>query len=137
VESIPVGKWLNFLDMVASNSPSISVQAARISSLGLIGRLFLTLMPELSNEKENWSQLEDFTIASASVVNENLRAGRATALFETTVETITNVVNVLQIAKKMSIATIEGESFCAWVSETLLYELEQVGACGGVTNRLE
>eukprot|EP00986_Skeletonema_menzelii_P019118 scaffold27064_cov167-Skeletonema_menzelii.AAC.20 len=134
VESIPVGKWLDFLDMVASNSPSISVQAARISSLGLIGRLFLTLMPELSNEKDNWSQLEDFTISSASVVNENLRAGRATALFETTVETITNVVNVLSVAKQMSMATAEGESFCAWVSETLLYELEQVGACGGITN---
>ncbi|KAK1737469.1 guanine nucleotide exchange factor [Skeletonema marinoi] len=137
VESIPVGKWLNFLDMVASNSPSISVQAARISSLGLIGRLFLTLMPELCNDKENWSQLEDFTISSAARVNENLRAGRATALFETTVETITNAVNVLQIAKQVSMATPEGESFCAWVSETLLYELEQVGACGGVTNRLE
>ena len=135
VESIPVGKWLDFLDMVASNSPSISVQAARISSLGLIGRLFLTLMPELSNAKENWSQLEDFTISSASVVNENLRAGRATTLFETTVEIVTNVVNVLSIAKQMSMAAAEGGSFCAWVSETLLYELEQVGACGGISNR--
>lgn len=137
VDSIPVGKWLDFLDMVASNSPRILAQAARISSLGLIGRLFLTLMPELSNEKDNWSQLEDFTISSASVVNENLRAGRATALFETTVEIITNVVNVLSIAKQMSLATAEGGTFCTWVSETLLYELEQVGACGGITNRPE
>ena len=97
--------------------------------------VFYLLILELSNEKDNWSQLEDFTISSASVVNENLRAGRATALFETTVETITNVVNVLSIAKQMSMATVEGGSFCAWVSETLLYELEQVGACGGITNR--
>lgn len=136
VKSIPVSKWFDFLDMVASKSPSISVQAARITSLGLIGRLLLTLMPELSSDKENWSQLEDFTISSASVVNENLRAGRASTLFETTVETITNVVNVLSIAKQTSIATAESESFCTWVSETLTYELEQVGACGGVTNRL-
>jgi hypothetical protein len=135
VESIPVVKWLDFLDMVASNSPSLAVEEARISSLGLIGRLFLTLMPELSNDKENWSQLEDFTISSAAIVNENLRAGRATTLFEMTVETVSNVVNVLSLAKEMSMATTEGESFCVWASETLFYELECVGACGGVTNR--
>lgn len=135
VESIPVVKWLDFLELVVSNSPSVSVQEARVSSLGLIGRLFLTLIPELSNDKENWSHLEDFTISSAAIVNENLRSGRATTLFETTVETITNVVNILSIAKEMSMTTAEGGGFCVWVSETLLYELEQVGACGGVANR--
>ena len=134
MDSIPVERWLNFLEMVTSNPPSLSKHEARISSLQLIGRLFLTLMPTLSNEKEIWSQLEDFTISSALLVHENLRSGRTTTLFESTVQTITNVVNVMSMPKEISIANVQGENFCAWVSETLLFELEQVGACGGVNN---
>merc|ERR1719203_25050 len=119
-----------FLRMVASNLPSITSQEARISSLSLIGRLFLILMPNLSNQKENWSELENWTICVASIVSDNLQAGRATPLFETTVQTMTNVVNVMSMS---GFNEGEGVHFCAWVGETLLYELEKAGACGGVT----
>jgi len=130
VDSLPVSKWLTFLKLVASNPPSIDVEEARISSLALIGRLFLTLMPELSNEKANWSELEEFTICVSSIVSDNLQeAGRASSLFETTVETVTNVVNVMSM---VGFNENEGANFCSWVSETLLFELEKVGASGGV-----
>jgi len=133
VESIPVAKWFTFLELVATNPPSITSQEARVCSLSLIGRLFLTLMPELSNQKENWSQLEDWTISVASIVSDNLQAGRATPLFETTVQTVTNVVNVMSMS---GFNEGEGVNFCAWVGETLLYELEKVGACGGATSMM-
>lgn len=133
VDSLPVAKWFSFLRMVATNPPSITYQEARISSLSLIGRLFLTLMPELSNRKENWSVLEDWTVCVASIVNDNLQAGRATPLFETTVQTVTNVVNVMSMS---GFHEGEGVNFCAWVGETLLYELEKVGASGGSTSMM-
>ena len=129
VDSLPVSKWLAFLKLVATNPPSVDVEEARISSLALIGRLFLTLMPELSNEKASWSELEEFTICVSSIVSDNLQAGRASSLFETTVETVTNVVNVMPM---VGFNDNEGANFCSWVSETLLFELEKVGASGGV-----
>mmetsp|Transcript_17556 Transcript_17556/g.28393 ORF Transcript_17556/g.28393 Transcript_17556/m.28393 type:complete len:177 (-) Transcript_17556:30-560(-) len=133
VESIPVANWFTFLDLVATNPPGITSQEARVYSLSLIGRLFLTLMPELSNQKDNWSQLEDWTISVASIVSDNLQAGRATPLFETTVQTVTNIVNVMSMS---GFNEGEGVNFCAWVGETLLFELEKVGACGGATSMI-
>ena len=61
----------------------------------------------------------------------NLQSGRAKPLFETTVQTVTNVVNVLSLS---GFNDGEGGNFCAWVGETLLCELERVGACGGETS---
>ena len=131
VDSLPVSKWFAFLKQVATNPPSIEVEEARISSLSLIGRLFLTLMPELSNSKENWSMLEEWTISVASIVSDNLQAGRASSLFETTVQTVTNVVNVMSMSG-FNEGNEEGVNFCNWVGETLLFELEKSGATGGV-----
>jgi hypothetical protein len=128
VDSLPVAKWFTFLRLVVSKPPIVKSQEARISSLTLISRLFLTLMPELSNQKENWSELEEWTIRVASIVSENLQYGRATPLFETTVHTVTNVVNVMTMP---GFHVGEGVNFCAWVGDTLLYELEKVGASGG------
>jgi len=129
VESIPEENWFILLDMVSGRPPSIAVQQARTSSLGFIERLFLMLMPYLSKKKENWVKLEEFTITMASLARQNLRAGRATELFETTVHTVTNIANVMSMTGYVD---GEGVNFCAWVSETLLDELERVGACGGV-----
>eukprot|EP01082_Thalassiosira_pseudonana_P012873 g11568.t1 g11568 contig6:110020-115493(-) len=77
VESIPDERWFTLMKMVLMQPPDITLQVSRISSLSLIGRMFLTLMPVLSNRKENWSRLEDFTIAVATMASENLRSGRA------------------------------------------------------------
>ncbi|KAL9187625.1 hypothetical protein ACHAXT_006003 [Thalassiosira profunda] len=128
VDSLPVKKWFAFLRLVSTSPPGIANEEARISHLILIGRLFLSLMPELSNTRDNWSELEDWTICVASIVSENLQAGRATSLFETTVQTATNVVNVVSMS---GFNDGEGLNFCSWVGETLLYELEKVGASGG------
>eukprot|EP00956_Cyclotella_meneghiniana_P043318 scaffold264106_cov96-Cyclotella_meneghiniana.AAC.1 len=66
--------------------PDITVEASRIDSLNLIGRLFLTLMPTLS-KRENYAQLEDLTLEVAKLVRENLRSDRSSSLFEITVHT--------------------------------------------------
>jgi len=133
VDSIPVAKWFAFLELVANKPPSIASQEARECYLSFVGRLFLALVPELSNNKENWSQLEEWTISVASIVSDNLQAGRATPLFETTVQTVTNIVNVMSMT---GFNEGNGVNFCAWVGETLLYELEKVGACGGATSMM-
>ncbi|KAL7464949.1 hypothetical protein ACHAXS_005280 [Conticribra weissflogii] len=129
VESIPEENWFILLNMVSTRPPSIALLEARTSSLGFIERLFLMLMPFLSQKKANWIKLEEFTITMASLARQNLRAGRATELFETTVHTLTNIANVMSMTGYVD---GEGVNFCEWVSETLLDELERVGACGGV-----
>ena len=75
--------------------------------------------------------LEEWTISVASIVSDNLQAGRASSLFETTVQTVTNVVNVMSMSG-FNEGNEEGVNFCNWVGETLLFELEKVGATGGV-----
>jgi hypothetical protein len=129
VEAISDDQWLAFMRIACTNPPNITLQASRISSLNLIGNLFLMLVPELSNRNENWAQLEECTLEVAKMVGENLRSYRATPLFETTVHTVTNMCNVLSVAAS-NIG--QGINFCSWVGETLLSELEKVGACGGV-----
>lgn len=47
---------------------------------------------------------------------------------------MTNVVNVMTMS---GFNKGEGVDFCAWVGETLLYELEKVGASGGATVMME
>ena len=133
IESIPVVKWFIFLNLVATQPPSITSLEARVCSLSLIGRLCLTLIPQLSNQKENWSQLEDWIMNIALIVSDNLQAGRASPLFETTVQTVTNIVNVISMS---GFNEGEGVNFCVWVGETLFYELEKVGAGGGATSML-
>ena len=130
VATIPTAKWLTFLKMVVASPPSVSMLEARISYLALIGRLFLTLMPNLSDQKQNWTELEDFVIQVSSLVSENLNFGRASPLFETTVQTMTNVVNVMSMS---GFHEGEGASFCTWVADTLFVELEKVGAGGGAS----
>jgi brefeldin A-resistance guanine nucleotide exchange factor 1 len=129
VDSIPDEDWLTLMNMTCKTPPVIMLQGCRIDSLSLIGRLFLTLMPELSNRKENWAQLEDCTLEVAKMVGENLRSDRSSPLFEMTVHTVSNMCNVMSMA---GFNTGTGINFCSWVGDTLLCELEKVGACGGV-----
>jgi hypothetical protein len=123
-------QWLTLMEMACKTPPDISMQAARIDSLNLIGRLFMTLMPKLSNQKENWAQLEDYTLAMSKSVGENLRSGRSTPLFEITVHYVTNLCNVMNMSGFNDDG--KGINFCSWVGDTLLTELEKVGASGGV-----
>ncbi|KAL3781675.1 hypothetical protein HJC23_007307 [Cyclotella cryptica] len=97
--------------------------------LNHVANLFLTLVPALSNYSENWAQLEEFTFAVAKMAAESLRLGRATLLFEATVHTVTRLCNVMSIDV---FNNCHGINFCSWVGETLLTELEKVGACGGL-----
>jgi hypothetical protein len=131
VESIPDDQWLTLMHMACKTPPPVIQQSSRIDSLGLIGRLFLILIPELSNRKENWAQLEDFTLDVARQIGENLRSGRSTPLFEMTVQNVSNMCNVMSMS---GFNDGQGIDFCSWVGDTLLCELEKVGATGGVSS---
>ena len=67
MDLIPHDQRLTLIQMACTNPPSIR-HPSRIDSIIFIGRLFLTLMPELSNQTENWAQLEDFTIEVAKMI---------------------------------------------------------------------
>lgn len=130
VDMISHDQWLMLMHMACKMPPDISVESSRIDSLNLIARLFLTLMPVLSNSKVNWAKLEDLTLEVAKMVGENLRSDRSSSLFEMTVHTVTNMCNVMSMTGFNGNG--QGINFCSWVGETLLSELELVGASGGV-----
>mmetsp|Transcript_20805 Transcript_20805/g.42012 ORF Transcript_20805/g.42012 Transcript_20805/m.42012 type:complete len:92 (+) Transcript_20805:2-277(+) len=66
-------------------------------------------------------------------IGENLHAGRqgsVSPLFERTVQTISNMSNV------MSLPDFDKSGFSQWAGEALLTELENVGACGSSARML-
>lgn len=130
VDSITDHQWLSLIEM-ACTDPPLTTQASRIDSLNLIERLFLTLVPKLSNKKENWACLEKFTLNLANIIAENLQSDRPSSLFEITVHTVTNMCNVMSMT---GFGNGKEINFCSWVGETLMCELEKVGAAGGVAS---
>jgi hypothetical protein len=86
------------------------------------------VLPELSHRPDNREDLVDLINSTASLAAENLRQGRrgkVSPLFAKTLQNVTDLSN------HMITDEWKGESqFSAWASETLLSELEKVGAAG-------
>jgi hypothetical protein len=83
----------------------------------------------LSGDRGNWEDLSDIVNQMVILVGENLREGRrgtVSPLFESTLQSITFLSN------HMVSEEFTGDAeYGVWVSETLLSELEKVGAGGG------
>uniref|UniRef100_A0A7S4J7P6 Uncharacterized protein n=1 Tax=Odontella aurita TaxID=265563 RepID=A0A7S4J7P6_9STRA len=120
--------WVDILEAMTSDHPLASFSEARIKMCELLCKLLLRLIPELSPRNDNWDPLTDIIKKLALIVSQNLRAGRqgsVSPLFESTVETVTNMANV------MSMPEFDKSGFSHWAGETLFAELEKVGAGGG------
>jgi hypothetical protein len=126
-------EWLSMLDLLTARFPSVTNQSIRIKSFELLCAILLSVVPCLSRlSAADDEALADFVRAMSKCCRENLRAGRngsVTPLFESTLEQVINVINVLTLASSSN----NGENkFCSWCAEKLYFELEQVGAGGSV-----
>ena len=128
IGSVSDFRWISILDTISMRHPPATMQDVRTKLCQLVGKLLLAIIPHLAKRKENWNELTDIINRLAPIVAENLREGRRGSvqpLFETTVETVTNLSNV------MSMPEFDESGFSRWSGETLFAELEKVGACGG------
>lgn len=131
VSEVPEDKWLAILYLMVNKQPPLTAEIPRANTFEVLGQVLMMVLPPLSHRSSNWEDLTDLTQQVASVAEENLREGRqgsVSPLFEKTVEVMTKCCNTM-----MSQDCDGHGEFCAWAGETLLAELEKVGACGGIT----
>ena len=130
VNELPDDKWLAILYLMVNKQPPLTADISRANTMQLLGQVLLMVLPPISYRSSNWEDLTDLTQQMAAVAEENLREGRqgsVSPLFEKTVEVMTKCCN------EMLSDDFNGhKEFSNWAGETLLAELEKVGACGGI-----
>ena len=128
VDEIPDDKWIAILYLMVNKQPPLVAVESRGNTFWIIGQLLAHVLPDLSHRAENRDDLVDIVTSVAALAQENLRQGRrgtVSPLFEKTLQTVTYLSN------HMMTDDWTGEpEFSAWASETLLTELERVGAAG-------
>lgn len=129
MDSLPDDTWLTMLHLIVMKQPPVTSQVARINCCAILGKVLLMTIAHLSESRDNWEDLTDIVNQMAVLTGENLREGRRGAvspLFESTLQSITFLSN------HMVSEEFTGEKeYGTWVSDTLLSELEKVGAGGG------
>ena len=129
IESIPGESWLKVLDLLSSQLPPVELVPVRTKYFDLLTRMILIHVPLLCKEKQKQDQLTTIIHRVAASISENLSVGRqgtVSTLFESTVQLVTNLSNVLLLPE-----FVAEEKFNEWAGNTLFEELEKVGAGGG------
>lgn len=133
IESIPSKSWLGALDLLSSKQPDVTFEILRMKSFGLLVRMILIHVPYLCRDEENLDQLTQVINRTAALIAENLgasRQGKVSTLFESTVQQVTNLSNVMLMPEFAS-----EQNFSQWAGNVLFEELEKVGA-GGASARM-
>lgn len=128
IDQIAQEKWVAVLYLIINKQPPTTADVSRGNTFSLLGQLLNMVLPSLSYSKDNRDDLVDLIHATASLAQDNLQQGRrgsVSPLFQKTLQTVTYLSN------NMVTEEWTGEpEFSAWASETLLHELEKVGAAG-------
>jgi len=134
-DSLPDDTWLTMLHLIVMKQPPVRSEDARVNCCTILGKVLLMTIAHLSENKENWEDLTDIVNQMAVLTGENLREGRrgsVSPLFESTLQSITFLSN------HMVSGDFTGDKeYGAWVSDTLLSELEKVGAGGGALQNIQ
>jgi golgi-specific brefeldin A-resistance guanine nucleotide exchange factor 1 len=128
MSALPDDTWLTLLHLIVLKQPPVTSGEARVNCCSIMAKILLMSIAHLSGDKGNWEDLTDIVNQMVILVGENLNEGRrglATPLFESTLQSITFVSNHL-----VSEEFTGDPEYGAWVSDTLLSELEKVGVAG-------
>jgi len=135
VESLPEDKWISILFLIVDKQPPVEAHEARVNTFAILCKVLLMTVGVLSGRKSNWDDLNDIISQTADVAGENLQEGRrgtVSPLFESTLQAVTFLSN------HMVSSEFEGDKeYGQWASDTLLDELEKVGALGGSYKNLQ
>jgi brefeldin A-resistance guanine nucleotide exchange factor 1 len=134
IGSLPDEKWIVLLHLICQKQPPVTTEVARVNCTTLLCKILLMSIAHLSQNEEYWEDLTDIVNQMAVLVGENLRMGRrgnVSPLFESTLQSVTFLCNHM-----VSDNFTGHEEYGNWVSDTLLSELEKVGASGGSSKNL-
>ena len=129
VHHIPHEGWITILDLLTAKHPMIKNEKVRMKSFDLLVRMLLIHTPPLCQREEHLKMLTIVINRTVGLAAENLNVGRqgsVSSLFESTVQLVTNLSNVLLMPSFAS-----DSKFCTWAGNLLIMELEKVGAGGG------
>ena len=128
IDQIPDEKWIAIVYLMVNKQPPVVAERSRANAFSLLTKAMGHILPVLSHNPDNKEDLEDLVSSAAGLAGENLRLGRrgrVSPVFEKTRQALTDLSN------RMVTDDWKGEKeFSAWASETLLSELEKVGAAG-------
>mmetsp|Transcript_24482 Transcript_24482/g.29570 ORF Transcript_24482/g.29570 Transcript_24482/m.29570 type:complete len:753 (+) Transcript_24482:2-2260(+) len=136
IQAISYEGWLYILQVLSSHQPTPVSNPLRVKTFDLLARVLLIVLPCLTTVKTTAThtqtspsdeRLELVMGALALVVRENLTLGQTYPVFESTVQVVTNLVNVLSSAPDEF-----GGALGKWCAGVLVRELENVGAAGGL-----
>lgn len=135
MSSLPDDTWLTLLHLIVLKQPPVNTEDARVNCCSILAKVLLMSIAHLSGDRNNWEDLSDIVNQMVILVGENLREGRrgtVSPLFESTLQSVTFLSN------HMVSEEFTGDAeYGVWVSETLLSELEKVGAGGGSIKHVE
>lgn len=132
VESLPEEKWISILFLIVDKQPPVEAYETRVNTFAILCKILLMTVGVLSNRKSNWDDLNDIISQTADVAGENLQQGRRGPLFESTLQAVTFLSN------HMVSSEFDGDKeYGQWACDTLLTELEKVGALGGTKRNVE
>lgn len=129
LEDVPDDKWIAILYLMVNKQPPLSAEVSRGNTFAVLGQIIARLVPTISAKSDNWDDLADLITSIATLAEENLREGRrgsVSILFEKTMQAVTSLSNHL-VEEEFG----GSKEFNAWASQTLMDELEKVGAGGG------
>lgn len=130
MDQISEEKWIAILYLMVNKQPPTGADVSRSNVFCLLGEMLAKTLPILSKDPENLEDLSDLITQVANLAGENLRTGRrgtSSILFEKTLQTVTELSNQMQ---SQSESWGGDKEFIEWASETLIHELEKVGAAG-------
>lgn len=132
VDAVSEAMWLTlYTEIIIARPPSLTRTKVRTSCLIILSRSLLITTPKLiTDSKENWEAMADIITGVASMVRENISGRHDGILFESTVQHVTNMANVMALPEYDC-----GLGFSQWAADLLASELEQVGAAGGIVRR--
>jgi hypothetical protein len=135
VESLPEEKWISILFLIVDKQPPVTAHETRVNTFAILCKVLLMTVGFLSKRKTNWDDLNDIISQTADVAGENLQEGRrgtVSPLFESTLQAVTFLSN------HMVSSDFDGDKeYGQWACDTLLTELEKVGALGGAKVNVE
>jgi hypothetical protein len=135
MKSLPEEKWISILFLIVDKQPPVEAHETRVNTFAILCKVLLMTVGFLSKRKMNWDDLNDIISQTADVAAENLQEGRrgtVSPLFESTLQGVTFLSN------HMVSSEFEGnKEYGQWASDTLLDELEKVGALGGSYKNLQ
>lgn len=135
VQSLPAEKWISMLFLIVDKQPPVEAHETRINTFAILCKVLLMTLGLLSKQKSNWDDLNDVISQTADVADENLQEGRkgsVSPLFQSTLQAVTFLSNHL-----VSDEFDGDKEYGQWACDTLLAELEKVGAMGGTVYNVE